>query len=92
MTSYHFLTDKYWPHFQYLSTLTWGGGGWKETGVVATFPDLTPEWCWFEEELSYDNAKMAHALIVSGRATGQPAVLVDTNAPPGQAFYRVARP
>ena len=34
-----------------------------------------PDWCWFEEELSYDNAKLAHALIVSGRATGQPAVL-----------------
>ncbi|MFN0166876.1 MAG: glycosyltransferase [Bryobacteraceae bacterium] len=34
-----------------------------------------PDWCWFEEELSYDNAKLAHALILSGRAIGQPAVL-----------------
>jgi glycosyltransferase involved in cell wall biosynthesis len=34
-----------------------------------------PDWCWFEEELSYDNAKLAHALILSGRATGQPAVI-----------------
>ena len=34
-----------------------------------------PDWQWFEEELSYDNAKLAHALIVSGSATGQPAVL-----------------
>lgn len=33
-----------------------------------------PGWCWFEEELSYDNAKLPHALILSGRATGQPAV------------------
>jgi len=33
-----------------------------------------PDWCWFEQELSYDNAKLAHALILSGRATGQPAV------------------
>jgi glycosyltransferase involved in cell wall biosynthesis len=33
-----------------------------------------PDWCWFEEELSYDNAKLAHALIVSGRATGKPEV------------------
>jgi glycosyltransferase involved in cell wall biosynthesis len=33
-----------------------------------------PDWCWFEEELSYDNAKLAHALILSGRATGQQAV------------------
>ncbi len=34
-----------------------------------------PDWQWFEEELSYDNAKLAHALIVSGHATGQPEVL-----------------
>ncbi|MDR3700525.1 MAG: glycosyltransferase family 4 protein [Candidatus Sulfopaludibacter sp.] len=34
-----------------------------------------PDWQWFEEELSYDNAKLAHALIVSGEATGQQAVL-----------------
>jgi glycosyltransferase involved in cell wall biosynthesis len=34
-----------------------------------------PDWHWFEEELSYDNAKLAHALILSGQATGQPAVL-----------------
>jgi glycosyl transferase family 1 len=30
------------------------------------------DWCWFEEELSYDNAKLAQALILSGHATGQP--------------------
>ncbi len=34
-----------------------------------------PDWQWFEEELSYDNAKLAHAMIVSGHATGQKAVL-----------------
>ena len=34
-----------------------------------------PDWCWFEEELSYDNAKLAQALILSGRATGKPVVL-----------------
>jgi hypothetical protein len=34
-----------------------------------------PDWRWFEEELSYDNAKLAHALIASGHATGQKAVL-----------------
>jgi glycosyltransferase involved in cell wall biosynthesis len=33
-----------------------------------------PGWSWFEEELTYDNAKLAHALIVSGRATGQKRV------------------
>jgi len=30
-----------------------------------------PDWPWFEDELTYDNAKLAHALILSGRATGQ---------------------
>jgi glycosyltransferase involved in cell wall biosynthesis len=34
-----------------------------------------PDWPWFERELSYDNAKLPHALIVSGQATGQDAVL-----------------
>ena len=33
-----------------------------------------PDWLWFEEELTYDNAKLPHALILSGGATGQPAV------------------
>ena len=33
-----------------------------------------PDWCWFERELSYDNAKLAHALILSGHATGQTTV------------------
>lgn len=34
-----------------------------------------PDWCWFEDELSYDNAKLAHALILSGHATEQFAVV-----------------
>jgi hypothetical protein len=29
------------------------------------------EWPWFEAELTYDNAKLAHALILSGRAMRQ---------------------
>lgn len=33
-----------------------------------------PEWPWFEDVLSYDNAKLAHALILSGRAMAQPLV------------------
>jgi glycosyltransferase involved in cell wall biosynthesis len=33
-----------------------------------------PGWTWFENGLSYDNAKLAHALIVTGRDTGQNAV------------------
>jgi glycosyltransferase involved in cell wall biosynthesis len=32
------------------------------------------DWFWFEQELSYDNAKLAHALILSGHATGQSEV------------------
>lgn len=34
-----------------------------------------PDWQWFEAGLSYDNAKLAHALILCGQATGQQAVL-----------------
>ena len=30
-----------------------------------------PDWPWFEEELTYDNAKLAHALILSGDDMGQ---------------------
>ncbi len=35
----------------------------------------SPDWSWFEQELSYDNAKLAHALIVSGSSTDQPAMV-----------------
>jgi hypothetical protein len=43
------------------------------TGKLVTIFDkvATPAWPWFEEGLTYDNAKLAHALIVSGRATRQ---------------------
>jgi hypothetical protein len=34
-----------------------------------------PDWRWFQEDLTYDNAKLPHALILTGRTTGQPAVL-----------------
>jgi glycosyltransferase involved in cell wall biosynthesis len=34
-----------------------------------------PDWPWFEEVLAYDNAKLAHALILSGQAAGQQPVL-----------------
>lgn len=33
-----------------------------------------PGWTWFEQGLSYDNAKLAHALIVSGHDTGDASV------------------
>jgi glycosyltransferase involved in cell wall biosynthesis len=32
------------------------------------------DWPWFEDILTYDNAKLAHALIQSGQATGQAPV------------------
>jgi glycosyltransferase involved in cell wall biosynthesis len=34
-----------------------------------------PDWPWYEDVLTYDNAKIPHALIVSGLAAGQPPVL-----------------
>jgi glycosyltransferase involved in cell wall biosynthesis len=33
------------------------------------------DWPWFEEELTYDNAKLAHALILSGHDMGQPVLV-----------------
>ena len=43
--------------------------------LVAIFDQVAgPGWSWFEEGLTYDNAKLAHALIVTGRATGQEKV------------------
>jgi glycosyltransferase involved in cell wall biosynthesis len=43
------------------------------TGRLMTIFDKVaePGWTWFEDGLTYDNAKLAHALIVGGRATGQ---------------------
>jgi len=32
------------------------------------------DWPWFEDVLAYDNARLTHALILSGHATEQPAV------------------
>ena len=43
--------------------------------LVTIFDQVAePGWLWFEEGLTYDNAKLAQALIVSGRATGQRSV------------------
>ncbi|HWL51140.1 MAG TPA: glycosyltransferase family 4 protein [Chthoniobacteraceae bacterium] len=35
----------------------------------------SPEWKWFEPEATYDNAKLSHALILSGQWTSQGDVL-----------------
>lgn len=34
-----------------------------------------PDWMWFENDLSYDNAKLPHALILSGRWMGRADML-----------------
>ena len=34
----------------------------------------TPEWPWFEDSVTYINAKLSHALILSGRWTSRPDV------------------
>jgi glycosyltransferase involved in cell wall biosynthesis len=33
------------------------------------------DWCWFEDILSYDNAKLPHALIAAARSGGSPRAL-----------------
>lgn len=39
--------------------------------LMALFDKVSePGWTWFEDGLTYDNAKLAHALITSGRAMG----------------------
>jgi glycosyltransferase involved in cell wall biosynthesis len=35
----------------------------------------TPEWQWFERIATYDNAKLSHAMILSGHWTAQPEIL-----------------
>ncbi len=35
----------------------------------------TAEWCWFEDVLAYDNAKLPHALIASARSGGSSQAL-----------------
>ena len=35
----------------------------------------TPDWQWFERIATYDNAKLSHAMILSGHWTSQPEIL-----------------
>jgi hypothetical protein len=35
----------------------------------------SPDWQWFERSVTYDNAKLSHALILSGRWTGNAEML-----------------
>jgi hypothetical protein len=44
--------------------------------LVALFrANSSPTWQWFERIVTYDNAKLSHALILSGHWTGQPEML-----------------
>jgi hypothetical protein len=43
--------------------------------LMERFAGAEEDWFWCEDELTYDNAKIAHALLVSGRAMGQKTVL-----------------
>ena len=44
--------------------------------LVQRFADAaTEDWQWFEDSVSYTNAKLPHALILSGRCTNNPAML-----------------
>jgi glycosyltransferase involved in cell wall biosynthesis len=44
------------------------------TRLVALLAENTQaDWVWFESSLSYDNARLPQALIVTGRATAEPA-------------------
>ena len=45
----------------------------------------TPDWPWFEEILTYDNARLPHALIASGRDGGDAEGPGDRPARPGLA-------
>lgn len=40
--------------------------------LVALYNRSTPDWPWFEPVLSYCNAKLPHALIVTGESLGRP--------------------
>ncbi len=43
--------------------------------LMAIFDKVAePGWTWFEDVLTYDNAKLPHALILTGRVTGQEGV------------------
>jgi glycosyltransferase involved in cell wall biosynthesis len=37
--------------------------------------NATNDWPWFEDSLTYDNARLAHALIANGREGGEPRAL-----------------
>ena len=46
------------------------------TRLMQSYGDTaTPDWQWFEEVVSYANAKLPHALILSGRRLGNAAML-----------------
>jgi len=52
----------------------------------------TPDWPWFEEILSYDNARLPHALIAGGPRRRRRAGPGDRPARPGLAWSRSSGP
>ncbi len=81
----HFTSPRAWA-FSLIGIdayLSWGQEEWKAREIrraltqrmLALFDQVAaPDWTWFEESLTYDNAKLAEALIVTGRATGERGV------------------
>lgn len=66
-------------------------------GLLATVE--TPDWIWFEDGLSYDNARLPQALIATGLATKEPAyieagpaVAVLAHTSPDDAGHGLFRP
>ena len=46
------------------------------TRLIETFDcNASTNWCWFEPQASYDNAKLSHALILSGRWGNNPRAM-----------------
>jgi glycosyltransferase involved in cell wall biosynthesis len=65
-----------------LARLSAAGDGRLATPVLraaadrlAAFDAGVAGWCWYEPRLTYDNARLAHALLVAGEALGEAAMV-----------------
>ncbi|HTI99887.1 MAG TPA: glycosyltransferase family 4 protein [Dongiaceae bacterium] len=49
---------------------------WLTAKLLQRFADAaTEDWCWYEEVVSYANAKLPHAMILSGRCMNHAAMI-----------------
>ena len=48
---------------------------WPASWWACSAPTPRPDWQWFERTATYDNAKLSHALILSGHWTSQGEML-----------------